>query len=400
QKALVIFQEVKDHDALALLYNNLGGLLKAQEKYKQAIDNYKQGLSYTGLSADVNTKANLYFNLSETYAAVGVADSAILYSTKYTLYNDTIADAYRDAMNARYNLAIAENEIQRLNLEQIEEKRKRMEFYGSVAFGVSWLLLGLAVMGYYLNRQRRRLVEQQSILSQQRVLELVREKELETNYALMQGVETTRKKIGRELHDSIGSMLSIAKVYFTSFNEKVSNIQEENRQQYQKANDLLDDACEKVRQISHEMTSAILVQFGLKTQLEALADTLRGTGFLQVELSTYGLTKRLDTQTEINIYRIIQELTSNVIKHAQAKKISIQVNRFDEMINVMVEDNGVGFDVEGAKTSGDGIGLKNVAARVHGLEGTIRYDSSPGKGTSVTVDIPISDDPPLSIDNS
>lgn len=397
QAGMSFFKKANDEAGINLLFFNYGTFHYENGDYEKAISFFRKILDKTGLSDDLPKRMNLLYFLKDSYIALEDADSALKYANIYTNLKDTIDNSYRDAMNTQYNLAIAENEIQRLNIERAAENQKKMKTFGLIGFGVSWLLLGLAVMGYYLSRQRRRLAEKNIQLAKQEVIELIQEKDLETNYAWMDGVETTRKQIGQELHDSIGSMLSIVKVYFSSLDDKMENIRKDNRDKYDKANNLLDEACDKVRKLSHEMTSAILVKFGLTNQLETLAQTLRDSGQLKVELNTFGLKERLKTQTEFNIYRIIQELVSNVIKHARADKISIQVNRFEDMINIMVEDNGVGFEVDKARQEG-GIGLRNVASRVHELEGTLDFDSSPGKGTTVTIDIPVLAEQPVKLE--
>ncbi len=142
----------------------------------------------------------------------------------------------------------------------------------------------------------------------------------------------------------------------------------------------MDKANEEVRRISHQLSSAILQKFGLKAQLEALADVIPDSGKLQVELVTHGLKERLGYQTELQIYRMVQELVHNVIKHAKAKNISIQVNRFENNINLIVEDDGCGFEVEKLSAS-SGIGMQNLAARMHDLNGKMQIDSRPGRGT-------------------
>ena len=123
-------------------------------------------------------------------------------------------------------------------------------------------------------------------------------------------------------------------------------------------------------------------------QLEALADIIPSSGKLQVELVTHGLKERLDYGTELHIYRIVQELIHNVIKHAQAQNVTIQVNRFEDRVNVIVEDDGRGFDVESIRQK-PGMGMQNLAARVHELSGFLQIDSRSGRGTTVSVDIPL-----------
>ena len=393
--ALKLFEEAQDTRRIALLYYNYGSFYYEQGHFELAINEYKKSIDFGGSHTDVSTKISLLNYLGKSYMGLGVADSSLKYLAEYAQLKDSLTDAYQDAMDSRYNLALAENEIQKLTLEKERENQKKLKTYGLIGFSLSWLILGLLLMAYYLTLQRRRLTDQRFQISQQKIIELMREKELERNYAWISGVEVTRKKIGQELHDSIGSMLSIVKVYFSSLDKKMDGIQKENQKYYEKANHLLDNACEKVRQLSHEMTSAILVKFGLRDQLEALTETLKETGKINVELATHGLKERFETSMEFNIYRIIQELVNNVVKHAKASLLSIQVNRFEEVINIMIEDNGIGFEVNNVKEKG-GIGITNVLARVHEMEGKLHIDSSIGKGTSVSIDIPIySDHHPL-----
>ena len=125
--------------------------------------------------------------------------------------------------------------------------------------------------------------------------------------------------------------------------EVLDRLPQERIATYNQANRLLDEACDKVRTLSHEFGEALLKQFGLKAQLEALLEAI-GTSKIEVELVTHGLNQRKDFQLELNLYRIIQELVHNVIKHAQATHISIQVIYFKEHVNVFIDDNGRGFD--------------------------------------------------------
>ena len=217
---------------------------------------------------------------------------------------------------------------------------------------------------------------------------MLKNKELDAHYARLEGQDTLQKQIGRELHDGLGTLLSTVKLNLAPVDEVLDKLTDKHRRQYATANRLLDEACVDLRRIAHELGSAVLLKFGLKAQLEALKDVIEGSGKLKVELPFYGLEERLDAKMEVNIYRIVQELVNNVIKHAQASKIIIQVNQFENMINVMVEDDGRGFDVVKARQK-PGAGMINLEARVHSIKGKMFIDTRTGRGTTVSIDIPV-----------
>ena len=141
----------------------------------------------------------------------------------------------------------------------------------------------------------------------------------------------------------------------------------------------------ELRQISHDMAASTLSRFGLEKALKDLRDTIHISGRLSVELSVFGLEQRLERSVEIAVYRIIQELVSNVLKHAKARELSIDVTRSPDRLSVIVSDNGLGFDTT---KPAEGMGLGNVRSRAASLGGKVQVDSSPGVGTTVSVECP------------
>lgn len=390
QRALQDLSALDSRQEIAATHFQLGEVYLAKEQSDLAVQHLEKALAFDKIEPELQNQIRLM--LASTLHEQGRYQEASPHWALYFPYHDSISTSYQDAI-ATLKRAEAKNmqleiQLQQQQTEQVKAESQTYRTFSYVGFGVLWLLLGLALMAFYLSRQKRRLAEQQEKLAQQQVIELLQENELKANYAWLEGQEETRQRIGRELHDSLGAMLATIKMHFSSVEDRLGKLEVDNRKQYQKANDLLDMACEEVRRISHEMMSAILVKFGLKAQLEALAETIAGSGKLQVELSTHGLRERLPTKLEFNIYRILQELVSNVIRHAKADTLSIQVNRFDDLINIMVEDDGIGFDKEKVTAQG-GMGMQNLAARIHDLDGQLNIDSRPNKGTHVSIDLPI-----------
>ena len=158
--------------------------------------------------------------------------------------------------------------------------------------------------------------------------------------------------------------------------------------QFDRATNLLDDVCQEVRNIAHNMATGILGRFGLDAALRDMGETIVATGQLQVRVLTYGLEKRMDKTLEITSYRVIQEMVNNVLKHAKATELIIQLNRHEDSVSITVEDNGVGFDPK-EKDLSSGMGLGNIRDRVEKLGGTLEIDSQPGVGTTMLADIPV-----------
>jgi len=152
---------------------------------------------------------------------------------------------------------------------------------------------------------------------------------------------------------------------------------------------MVDDAVKEVRSVSHNMMPNALIRFGLAKAVREFIDKIAATGALKIDLQIIGLTERLESTTETVLYRVMQETVSNIIKHAQASDISIQLIRDEDNLTMMIEDNGKGFDTKKMSEFG-GIGLKNIISRVEYLNGTVDFDSFPGRGTTVIVEIHLS----------
>jgi signal transduction histidine kinase len=242
-------------------------------------------------------------------------------------------------------------------------------------------------------KNRNLIIKQSQDKQKQRIKELIKEKELEAINAMMEGQENERTRIARDLHDRLGGTLSIVKMHFKSVEESIEVLKEKNVKQYKEANNLLDEACNEVRKIAHDMTSGVLMKFGLLAALEALKETVEKADRLKLNLIDIGLEDRLSYAYEINIYRIIQELLTNTVKHANASEMNIQLFRKQQSLSIVVDDNGVGFNTED-KAIPKGIGLKNIESRVHKFNGEINIDSGKGAGTTITIDLPLNEEKP------
>jgi len=278
---------------------------------------------------------------------------------------------------------IAEQQ-QALDLAASEDRRKSLQrniFIGVAAFAA--LVAGLL---WRLARSRRQRLEQEKELHGKTVDELLQKNEITAMHAMFEGQEKERDRVARDLHDRVGSMLGNVKMQMEVLEERMDTDQQEREGQYKKVYGLLVETVGEVRRISHDMVAGTLARFGLEKALEGLCDSVRVTGRLAVELRVFGLENRLERGVEITVYRIVQELVGNTLKHAKATELSIDVTRTPGRLSVIVADNGVGFDTSAAS---EGMGLANVRKRAAAIGGAITIDSTPGKGTTVSVEGPV-----------
>jgi len=179
-------------------------------------------------------------------------------------------------------------------------------------------------------------------------------------------------------------LLSNVKMQFTSFMDKSS----ENKGMLSKAANVLNQASVDVRRISHNMMPGNLSKFGLVAAIEDLFEEISESGVITAEIKTELTDERFTENKEIMLYRIVQEMANNTIKHAGASNISLNINRFDHKILVNFADNGSGFDPKKVKAE-TSLGLKSIEDRVNFLGGELSNESVPGKGASFSFDFPI-----------
>ncbi|MEL6699999.1 MAG: sensor histidine kinase [Bacteroidota bacterium] len=232
-------------------------------------------------------------------------------------------------------------------------------------------------------------IQQQTRL-EQKVDTLIKENEISSLNSLLQGQEKERERIGRELHDGVVATLSTVKLYINGVNDQMNLVAKETNSKIMAANQLIDSALEEVRSISHNLSKGMLAKLGLRDALQNFGDTIQNAGQAEIDIKVHDMDERYYVETELMIYRNIQELVGNAIKHGGAKKIEVGITRHDDIINVTVQDDGGGFDYEEIKSRREGgIGLFNMERAVTTLGGTFHVDSSQGVGTTIIMDIPI-----------
>lgn len=398
QKAQKIFKENNDARNLSINYNNLGNLYASLGDYEKSLSNFNQSLAIQKKVKDSSLLQKTYWSLSNYYEKVGDFKKALTYKDSSEKIREDIFKKVKAA--DRFDLKY-------LNIKREKEivESKAMLSYvsqqGTIKIAIV-VLIAIIILFFILLRSRKLkqenklaelAFEQQKIEAeliqekqQQQLEEMLQEQERKAISSMINGQEEERQRIAKDLHDRLGSMLSVVKIHYKSVEDNLEKIQKETKSQYEKANELLDEACEAVREIAHNMVSGTLTKFGLVPALKELKQKIEETKTLQIELVAHGLDNRLDNSTEIQLYRIIQELLNNILKHAKATEVTIQLLKIEHGMNLMVIDNGIGFDIENSVIN-NGMGLKNVRTRVEEMNGELTIDSSKGNGTTITIEL-------------
>jgi two-component system NarL family sensor kinase len=254
---------------------------------------------------------------------------------------------------------------------------------------VNWILIGSAITLLIISLLVYRNYKQKQKLQQQRINELETERKLTATDAVLKGEEQERTRLARDLHDGLGGMLSGIKY---SLNSMKGNLimTPDNAEAFERSIGMLDSSIGEMRRVAHNMMPEALVKFGLDTALKDFCNDINRSGALKVNYQSIRMEGALEQTTAITIYRIVQELLNNVIKHAAAKNAIVQVSKTNGMISITVEDDGRGFDTAILRAV-QGIGWQNIQSRVEYLKGKLDVQSSPDKGTSVLVEINVAD---------
>lgn len=213
-------------------------------------------------------------------------------------------------------------------------------------------------------------------------LKLAQQKEILN--AVLMAQERERERIGEGLHNGVGQLLYAVKIR----NEMLEATNDSMKRQLKEINRMLDEAIAETRSISFQLVPGVLKEFGLEAALKSLFERMVKPG-LQLSVTTSGLKKRLPENHEVSIYRIVQELVNNIIKHSKATSASLDITQHGEKIRLKIEDNGTGFDEKQASLMHKGIGLQSVKNRVKLLNTEMSIISAPSKGTKIIIDIPL-----------
>jgi signal transduction histidine kinase len=373
--ALDIFTAYNLQFEQALALQHLGNVCLKKGDYSEAIGYLKKA---TTLARQLDLNQVLFYTLKDlslAFEKTGNLAESNQYLRELLAVNDTLQQRNNQKtvmeLEAKYQMQKKEASLA-VQQKDIQEKK----------FMIWFLLLGLVTLTITSLLLYRNYHHKQK-LQQVKIEELEADKQLAATEAVLKGEEQERARLAKDLHDGLGGMLSGIK---HSLNAVKGTLAPDNAQVFERNIDMLDSSIKEMRRVAHNMMPEALVKFGLDTALKDFCNDINQSGALKVTYHSIGMDNtELDRTTSIAIYRIVQELLNNIIKHAETPNAIVQVSKNGNITSVTVEDDGKGFDTKVLEYK-EGIGWRNIQSRVDYLKGKLDVRSEPGKGTSVWIE--------------
>ncbi|HMG93336.1 MAG TPA: sensor histidine kinase [Chryseolinea sp.] len=367
-----------EYRCLQCINNSYNSIL--QKKFQEAEEQLFECLKIAKADSLNDRLLTIYITLSKLKFATHDFPAGNFYEAKWDsldqkqFYGEL--SEYEAELEKKYE---SEKKSAKIILQDAQLRQKSIVNYLLTGVGVSLLTISLLVYRTYSQKQK---------LQQRRINELETEKQLMATEAVLKGEEKERSRLAKDLHDGLGGMLSGIKYSFNSMKQNLV-MTPENHQAFERSMDMLDSSMKEMRRVAHNMMPESLVKFGLDTALKDFCHDINQSGALKVDFQSIGLAdKQFDQRTAITVYRIVQELINNTMKHAAARTAIVQVSTSGKQLSVTVEDDGKGFDTAILRQA-QGIGWSNIQHRVDFLKGKLDVDSQPGKGTSVQIEFDI-----------
>ena len=382
QKALAMREYLHDKRGISMSYNNLGNIHYLLNDYRKAMDYQVLALNLAREIGSRELIKNTYESLVTLNKSKKDFEQAFHYQSLLGELKDSMLNVETNAqmaeMQTKYETEKKDLEITNKTLEldnkSLELNHRNTQLLILIISLVIVVLLSYLFYSRYKFRQKeafsKAMLEQQSMRSK----------------AVIDAEERERMRIAQELHDGIGQQLSAVKLNMSGLQSSLPLESTEQKLMMQHAIEIIDDSVKEVRNVSHSMMPNALLKSGLATAVREFLNRINTTEKLKFELEIYGLNERLENTTEIIMFRVLQEITNNIIRHSKATKVMIQLTRDENELTMMVEDNGIGFDPE---KSSEGIGLRNIRSRIEFLNGTVHFDSKANVGTTISIDVPV-----------
>jgi signal transduction histidine kinase len=367
-------KDMQEMNADLLIAKNYRALHQPQK----AISYLKDVITISHKVKGSEQRKNAFWELAGTYHQLNNTTEAYHYLTQYTSLKDSLNEDENklklNEIDTKYQTAQKEKQI--LVLEKNEQTQKTLIY--SLITGI----FAVSLIGFLFFRNmsiRKKIAEKE-------VQQLQQERQLIATNSILKGQEEERTRVARDLHDGLGGLLSGIKLTLNNVRGNVI-LPESGAMAFSRALTQLDAAIDEMRRVAHSMMPEALVRFGLPEALQDFCDGINESGQLNVNLQTFGLETRLDSSVEVVLYRIIQELLNNVIKHARASEAYVQITHDENHLTITIEDNGKGFDTS-QLANNKGAGMSNIETRVAYLNGKMDIQSKTNEGTSVLIEIP------------
>jgi signal transduction histidine kinase len=368
------------------IFNNLAKVYIETGRYHLARKAIDSAFHFASIFQQKELLSEAWYRTYELDKATGKTDHALEAYIKYAVIRDSMLIETKTGqlaqMFARYETKSKEKALLVEKAEKERIVKEKIEAERSASRTRRWLwgaLLGsviLALVGFHIYSRMNRTA------LKERNLAIIKEQERGLA-AIIQAQEDERRKIAKDLHDGVGRQISAISMNFQAFTRKIAKDIPDLGKETEKIKSLIFDTSEEIRSISHQMMPRALTQLGLVDAMEDTIEISFKNSGIQVEFSIHGMEERLSQEIETGIYRIAQELISNVIKHSGASIVIIELSRIDNKILLTVKDDGIGIK----QADNRGIGITNITSRVNALNGSFTIEALPGKGTLAAIKI-------------
>lgn len=366
----------------------IGYIHLQQKNYTDAEKFVKMGLEIAEADSVMVFMKEGYGTLSDIYAGSGRYKEAHDYLTRFNTIKDSLQSEERKKfaldLEKKYEVEKHTAQIQQLEAEKriqelsLREKILIIQSLLGILFTI--LVVGLLILRNYRQKQK---------LQQQQIEKLEAEKLLAATEAVLKGEEQERSRLAKDLHDGLGGLLSGIKYSFQNMKENLI-LTPENAGVFERSLDMLDSSIHEMRRVAHNLMPESVYRFGLDSAIRDYCADIHNTGILHIKYQSFGMDTPIpDLSVSVSVYRIVQELVNNILKHAEASYAFVQITRSDSALFVDVEDNGKGMDPDVISGKG-GMGWRNINSRVEYLKGTLSLESSEGRGTSIHIEFPLS----------
>jgi len=366
-----------DKTGEAIAVNNIGELYLKEKKPAEAAPYFMDAIAKAHALNYPDLEIYGYNMLAQTRQQQGKFKEAYEAQEKYVELNQKFEEAKNtkalQELQTRYetNKKEAQNKLLKAqnNAQLIKLSRNRLGIYALMAT----IVLGAFLFYLLYNRFK---LKQQARFNEAMLVEQHLRSE-----GMMEAEENERRRLAMELHDGVGQMLSAARRKVELSNR---NGAEED------ALKMLDDSIAELRGISHNMVPPSVLNKNLEQAIRELIGRMNKKGSIAITMdwvNTDGL--ELDRTTTLMLYRSMQEIITNIFRHARATTVHIELVNHGADLTLMIYDDGVGFDKEKLFQTGKGLGLKNIQSRVAYIGGSLQIDTMPSKGVTYTIEIPL-----------
>lgn len=375
-------KKFNQNQLLQMFYMNKYDILKKQKRFADAKQVLVAILNEKTLLADASNRKTIFKEAQTLNEIMGDHLEALIWSKKYAALSDSLHESKTkleiNNLEAKFNTSEKEKQLAQQELE-LNTKNQYMWILGIA----SLFFLSYGIFAFFTFKNKKKLAEQREIILSQKLKEAEQKEQLKVTKAILDGEERERQRVAKDLHDGLGGMLAGVKFNLSTWSS--NNLESAQVEDFHKILNQLDNSVSELRRVARNLMPESLLNFGLEVALKDLCESYMNDT-LQIDFQPMNIERDLSLNTQLNIYRIVQELLSNAVKHSGASNILLQCAQSENQFYITVEDNGKGILVKD-RNKMKSMGLKNLQSRVEYLKGKMEILAEANEGTSINIEL-------------